>query len=126
MLEIAPGWRLDIDRGPNWLFVTVREPGQNAWDTPPLAERLWALLQAHLVDRLILELGEIKVLNSYLLGQLVLLHKQICTHGGVMRLSGLSQSNQEVLHLFRLDDRFPHYCTREEAILGCYCPEHSR
>ena len=65
-----------------------------------------------------LELDEVELLHSYLVGQLVLLHKRISTHGGVMRVCGLSPGNQQVLHLCRLEGRFPHYEDREHAVLG--------
>lgn len=126
MVEMAPGWQVDVDHGPNWLFVKVKQSDEAVWDTPPLAEQLWALLREHFVDRLVLELDELEVLTSYLVGQLVLLHKRICSGGGIMRVSGLSQRNQEVLRVCRLDGRFPRYPTRQEAVLGSCRPRQPR
>jgi anti-anti-sigma regulatory factor len=118
MAEIAPGWQLDVGRESDWLWVKLRNLDQNASGTSSLAEGLWEVLQQHAVYRLVLELDEIPVLYTRLIGQLVLLHKRLCVHGGAMRLCGLSAHNQEVLHLCRLDDRFPPYTTREDALLG--------
>jgi anti-anti-sigma factor len=118
MQETLAGWQLDVDRGPDWLFVKIRCPGQGQWDPPPLAERLWTMLQEHLVERMVLELDEIPVLSSRLIGQLVLLYKRISARGGVMRLSGLSPENQQVLRVCRLDERFASYHNRDEAVRG--------
>ena len=119
MLETLAGWELDVDRGPNWLFVKIRGPEQHTSDAPPLADRLWVLLQDHLANRVVLELDEIGILSSHLLGQLSLLRQRICEAGGTMRLCGLSPHNHDVLHFCRLDEQFPHYENREEAVLGC-------
>ncbi|MHC4178896.1 MAG: STAS domain-containing protein [Planctomycetota bacterium] len=118
MLEIAPGWKSDVDRESDWLLVKLRRPDQNATHTPPLAEALWELLQRDSTHRLVLELDQIEVLNTYLIGQLVLLHKRICVQGGALRLCGLTPHNQEVIQLCGLDDRFAPYRSREEAVLG--------
>jgi anti-anti-sigma factor len=122
MVEIAPGWELDVDREPNWLLVKLRSPDPTASDPSSLAEALWELLQQHRTDHLVLELDQMPVLYTSLIGQLVLLHKRLCVHGGAMRLCGLSPHNQEVLHICRLDDRFPPYRTREDAVLGRCIP----
>jgi hypothetical protein len=51
-------------------------------------------------------------------GQLVLLHKRLATHDGVLRLSGVSDGNQNVLRVCRLESRFPQYHTRADAVHG--------
>lgn len=124
VLETLSGWELDVDRGPGWLFVKIRCPNQDPWDPPPLADRLWRMLQEHFVDRVVLQLDEIEILSSRLLGQLVMLYKRIGSNGGVMRLCGLSPENREVLRVCRLDERFACYRNREEAVLGGYSPAH--
>lgn len=118
MLQIAPGWHLEVERGPDWLYVRLRRPDAEADDTPPLAERLWWLLEEHFTRRLILELDELDVLCSYLIGQLVLLHKRIVVNGGMLRICGLSEDNQQVLRIARLGGRFPAYPDRHAAIMG--------
>ena len=126
MIEAISGWELDVDRGPNWLFVKVRGTKESLPDTSRLAERVWVLLQEHFADRLILELDEIGFVSSSFLGQIVLLHKRIASRGGLMRLCGLSPQAQEVLHCCRLDERFSYYPNREEAVMGSYRPRQPR
>jgi len=118
MIELAPGWTVDVERGPDWLIVRLHSPPGGEAEGTPLAETLYDLLEQHLAHRMVVELDELQILCSYLVGQLVLLHKRIYTHGGVLRLSGVSDNNQEVLRACRLDSRFPQFRNRLDAVLG--------
>jgi anti-anti-sigma factor len=125
MVQIAEGWELDVERGPDWLFVRPHYVSPQATDTPPLAEQIWSILEQNFTNRLVLELDQLPFLHSYLIGQLVWLHKRIHTQGGIMRISGLSTPNQEVLRICQLDGRFPQYPNREDAVMG-YRPTQPR
>jgi anti-anti-sigma factor len=118
MLATAPCCELDVERGPDWLFVRVRNLDLEESDSPLLADRLWRLMQQHFTHRLVLELNEVEVLDSFLIGQLIELYRRIEEHDGVMRLCGLSAHNRQVLHACRLDDRLLPYCDRQEAVMG--------
>ncbi|NQU20795.1 MAG: STAS domain-containing protein [Candidatus Nealsonbacteria bacterium] len=118
MLAIAPGWELGVERGPDWLLVKVKSVDEDAVNAPPLADEIWSLLQCHFTYRLVLELDQIHLLNSHLVGQLVSLYKRIREHDGVMRLCGLSDFNRQVLQMCRLDDRFAPCRDRKEAVMG--------
>jgi hypothetical protein len=119
MIQLAPGWELDVDRGPDWLFVRVRCPDLPMDDLPPLADAIWRLMTQHFCYRLVLELNEVRLLHSRLLGQLVLLHKRLANHeGGMLRVCGLSPQNRSVLEMSRLERRFPNYENREQAVMG--------
>lgn len=120
MNAVAPGWDLDVQRGPDWLLVKIKSQ-DGATAEPPLADGLWGLLERHFTYRVVLELDQVDVLNSYLIGQLVRLYRLICDHDGVMRLCGLSPHNLDVLRTCRLDDRFMSYRDREEAVMGACC-----
>ena len=95
MLTVAQGYAFDIERGPDWLLVRVRNVGAPNTETPPLAERLWTLLQQHLTHRLVLELDQVASLDENMLGQLAQLGRRIEQHDGVLRLCGLSPRNRE-------------------------------
>ena len=116
MISVAPGWELSWEGTRDWLFVKIRRNGAEADGAPPLAQQIWDLAEQASVFQLVLELDEIDVLFSYLIGQLIMLHKRVWAKGGKIRLCGLSQRNQETLYLCRLDDRFPSYPTRQEAV----------
>jgi anti-sigma B factor antagonist len=126
MIQLAPGWNLEVERGPDWLFVRLHCLPENIWESPPLAETLWSLVEQHFTYRLVLECNELQLLHTMLLGQLVLLHKRLNVHGGTLRLWGLSQQNRDVLRSCRLDSRFPVFASRGEAVLGQVLPNKPR
>ncbi len=123
MLAIAPGWELEVQRGPDWLLVKVKGPEESSLQTPPLADALWSLLERHFTYRLVLELDQVNVMGSSLIGQLLQLYKRIREHDGVMRLCGLSAYNVDVLRTCNLDERFLPYQDRKEAVRGCRRPK---
>jgi len=126
MLSTIPGCRFEVDRGPDWLLVKVAELDKSASDPPPLAEGIWSLLQQHFTYRLVLELEQVGVLNSWLIGQLITLYKRVRKHDGVMRLCGLSAYNRQVLRTCRLDERFAAYQDRRDAVMAGSAPTRPR
>jgi anti-anti-sigma factor len=122
MLAIAPGWEVEVQRGPDWLLVKVLADPQGQQSHEPeageLASGIWDLMQRHFAHRLVLEMDQVGLLNSHLIGQLICLYKQIRENDGVMRICGLSPHNLRVLRTCRLDDRFLPYNDRQEAVLG--------
>ena len=118
-MALTYGWDVEVDRGPDWLFVRIHPPEDLLHgDESHLAERLWEMLQQGFSHRLVLELDQIHMLSTYLVGQLVLLHKRIGAHGGTMRICGLSPRCAEVLRIHRLADRLYPYENRTEAVMG--------
>ena len=115
MVQVARGWDLDVERGPDWLFVRPHAPAN--LDDASLAEQVWGLLEQNFTNRLVLELDEIRYLSSSIIGQLVLLYKRIHTHQGMMRICGLSPRNEAVLALCRLGPMMPNYADRTEAVM---------
>jgi anti-anti-sigma factor len=126
MSAIAPGWILTVERGPDSLWVHVGRPEPSSCDTPPLADEIWSLMERHLAHRLVLELEEVELLHSYLLGQLVALAKRVRDSGGMLRLSGVSELNQGVLERHGLAGLFAMYPNRPEAVMGAFRPTHPR
>jgi anti-anti-sigma factor len=118
MITLAPGWQMEVERGPDWLFVRLDHLEEKFDDSPQLAEKIWDLMQQHFTNRVVLEMQALPILSSYLIGQLVLLHKRVTTHGGLMRLCGLSEETRDALRMMHLADRFPHYPDRTEAVRG--------
>jgi anti-anti-sigma factor len=126
MLAVAPGCELEVERGPDWLMVRVRSLDDASSESAPLADQLWSLMERHLAHRLLLELDQLQVLNSCLIGQLVRLHRMVSDHGGLVRLCGLSPYNRRVLRTCHLDEVFLPYASRQEAILGSSHPRQPR
>ena len=115
-IDIVEGWGLDVETELDWLCVTVRCQDGHTWETPPLAELIWEIVAQFSTHQLVVELHEVAVLHSLLIGQMVLLHKRITSKGGIMRFAGLSRHNQEALDVAKLGDRFPWYKNRDDAV----------
>jgi anti-anti-sigma factor len=122
LLELAPEWTLDIDRGPDWLFIRLR-PSHGDMGEFPLAEMIWQKLEQCFCYRVVLELDDVTMLRSWIIGELVRLHKRVMTQGGMMRLSGLSSANEAVLRICRMNERFPAYRNRTDAVMGYRPPQ---
>jgi hypothetical protein len=124
-LDLAPGWAVELDRGPGWLFVRLKGDDPSDMQEIDLADRVWKLLEQEFGHRIVVELDDIGLLRSQLIGELVHLHKLVCEHHGVMRVSGLSDRNYEVLRTNRLHHRFPRFQSRTDAVMG-YRPSQPR
>ena len=118
MLAVVPGCELEVQRGPDLLFVRVKNLDPAGSESTSLADRIWSVLEQHFVYRLVLELDEVPLLDSSLIDQLIDLSWRIERHGGVLRLCGLSSSNCCILHACRLDERLPPYRNSQEAVMG--------
>jgi anti-anti-sigma factor len=115
-------WDLDIDRGPDWVFVRLRPAHDGGTEENTLAAHVWSMLEQSFTYRLVLELESIDLLQSCLIAQLVMLSKRIHSHGGMLRLCGLSAVNQQVLHVCRLEGCLPNYENRGDAVMGAHRP----
>jgi len=113
MEALQSSLEMEVERGPDWLFVRLRGD-----EFEQVAEQLWDLLDKHFIYRLVLEMDEMKIFRSHLMGQLVMLQKRVLQHGGALRLCGLSAECQAALHFCRLDYALPNFPTRENAIYG--------
>jgi len=118
MLKTAAGWKLDVDRGPDWLLVKVRRADAEMSHPLSLADLLWQVLERHLTYRLVLELDPAEEIDDDDVDQLLELHERINHHGGLMRVCGLSPRSQRLLHERRLADWFVAYGDRDEAMQG--------
>ena len=117
-VHIVDGLELNVDRGPNWLFVKLRAKNKPLAEVPQIAEKLWSISSRHFIYRLVLELEELDELRSGLMGQLVLLQERLGQCGGALRICGLSPECEETLHNCHLDTALPNHATRTEAVMG--------
>jgi len=118
LLELAPEWSLAIDRGPDWLFIRLQPPREGDTGEIALAEMVWKKLEQCFCYRVVIELDDVKFLRSWMVGQLVRLQKRVTTQGGMLRVCGLSAASEDVLRISRLDERFPAYRNRTDAVMG--------
>ena len=119
MPAVVERCELGVERGPGWLFIKLDNIASDPFESDRLDERIWSLLEKHLIYRVVLEMDDVEVLGSQLVSQLLRLCRKIHRHGGVIRLSGLSRHNQKVLQACSLSDRFPACRDRVEAVMGC-------
>jgi hypothetical protein len=98
MVVISPGWDLDVERGPDWLIVGIRCGHENEWDSPPLAEGVWHLLEQSFTHRVVVDLSQVSMLHTWLIGQLVQLQRRIGVHEGVRRDAGLRPDRSQPRH----------------------------
>lgn len=108
-------WGIDVDRGPDWLFVRLH-PSKN--EPADVAERLWSVADRHFIYRIVLEMDDVDIMPSRLMGQLVMLHKRVLNHDGALRLCGVSSDCWESLHVCRLDQALPTFENRDDAVRG--------
>jgi anti-anti-sigma regulatory factor len=117
-VHVVDGLELNVDRGPNWLFVKLRTKASPHVAFPHIAEKLWSIASRHFIYRLVLELEELEELPSGMMGQLVLLQERLAQCGGALRICGLSPECEETLHSFQLSSALLNHATREEAVMG--------
>ena len=116
--QALAGFRLNVDRGPNWLFVKLRPQRHFAEDIPHVADELWAIASRHFIYRVVLELDELRQLPDDLVDQLVILQERLAQCDGSLRICGLSAECARKLREVHLDAALPNYATRQAALLG--------
>jgi anti-anti-sigma factor len=115
MADMREDWDVEVDRGPDWLFVRLH-PGDN--EPKGVADKLWSIADRHFVYRLVLEMDDVDLLPSWLMGQLVMLQKRVLQRDGALRLCRLSDDCARALRFCRLDQALPTYENREDAVKG--------
>jgi hypothetical protein len=115
---MSSNWNLNVERGPNWLFVKATCGDVGYLRLSSLAEQLRWLLEQHFTNRLVLELDQIDLPLSDLNRQLELLDEWVRAHNGLVRLCGLSPDCATVLQGCGLGDQFPVYRNRRDAVFG--------
>jgi len=118
MIDLHLGWKLHVDRSPDWIFCRLTADQPHLGGEPLLAQAIVDEAKAAGVSRAIFEIDDSVMLVSYLVGQVVSLHKRFLIEGGVFRICGFSTLNYDVLRTLHLADRFPNYRDREAAVLG--------
>jgi len=117
MVTVCSDWPVEVERGPNWLFVRLLPGDGDRAPANGLAEALWALLDKHFIYRLVLELDDTPLISSELVEQIRQLRAWIDQRGGRLRLCGAGDQVRAALQDFGVD---PLNCcgSRNEALLG--------
>ena len=62
-IPCACGWELEVDRGPDWLFIRPRCAAHAPHDALEFSEQVWTLVEQSFTHRLVLELTETAVVE---------------------------------------------------------------
>jgi anti-anti-sigma regulatory factor len=122
MVDLAPGWKTELERGPDWLYVKLYGPYGKRADAAGLAESLCMLMHQDRVRRMVLELDGLSELPTDFLQELFQLLELIDDDGGLLRLCGLCKRHREVLQRRDFAHRFTPFRTRNDAVLGLHRP----
>jgi hypothetical protein len=121
-VQLAPGWSMELEHGPEWLFVKLFGPEDDDAESAGLAECLLLLLQEELTQRLVLELDAVDVVDEEFLGELLQLYDRLESAGGLLRLCGIASHQQPLLRDFDGICRLPYFRDRHEAVMGFFRP----
>jgi anti-anti-sigma factor len=100
------------------LFVKLHTPPKAGRDAHDLADEVLHTMEQHFTKRVVLEMDELQLLHSGLIGQLVQLQRKIASDGGTLRVCGLSDAGRAALHATRLDRQLGCCTDRTEAVMG--------
>jgi hypothetical protein len=126
MQATAAGYELDVERGPEWLLIRVRNVDPAELDAWALTNHIWSVLRQHFTYRLVLELQELPSLSDELIERLIELRSRVDAHEGTMRLCGLSSKNRQVMHACHGDEQLHPYRDRQDAVVGTQWPSQPR
>ena len=119
-VDLAPGWKTELDRGPDWLIVILYGPEGEDADASGMAESLSSLMQQELKHRLLLELEHVHEIPRDLVAELLLLRDELDHAGAVLRVCGMLPEHESMLQ--QNGSQLPIFPDREAAILGFYRP----
>lgn len=120
MIALTAGWEIETERGPGCLIIRLK-PGDESQAPDDLADTIVRLMEEHFCYRVIIELDEVRLVDSRLLGQLVKLVRLVQNRDGLVRLCGLSPFNRQLVALSGLEKVLPAYGDRRHAIMACDC-----
>jgi len=118
MTSVTEGLDLDVDRGPNWLFVKLQPSRRAVLESPHVADEVWSISKRHFIYRLVLDLEQLESFPEGMMGQIALLQERLVRQGGALRLCGLSPACEAVVQQCQLDKALPNHASREDAVLG--------
>ena len=121
-VDLAPGWKTELDRGPDWLFVKLYGPNGNCADATGMAESLGMMMQQELKGRLLLEMEEVYEMPQDFVEELILLRDELEKQGSMLRLCGMAIEHEVILGRHDPSRRLTPFRDREEAVMGFYRP----
>ncbi len=88
-------------------------------DTHELHERVWTITRSGPCN-VVLDLADVRLLDSCGIGQLVQLHNRVRESGGLFSLANVEHRLKGLLQMVGLLRVFPVFDSREEAMTACW------
>ena len=118
LLKLVEGWNAELNQGPNWLVVRLSNATSPSASSAPLADALWTVMRQQFTQRLVIDLDQIPLVESYMISELLRLQTRIRSEGGLLRLCGVSEQIQNALRVSKLGGQLPQYQTPVDAMKG--------
>lgn len=110
------GVALEVERGPDWLFVRVA--GGPTGGSADLTASVWETIREHGASRVVLELDHIDMIDEALGGVIGELGTRVRDAGGLIRICGLTEPKLTRLRRVAAAASVPHFDTRGDAVGG--------
>jgi MFS superfamily sulfate permease-like transporter len=104
-----------VERGPDWLFVTLDPPSASRAD---LADGVCRVVQESMAHRVVLEFDHVEAVDERLARAIERIGARVRDDGGLVRICGLSGDNLSRLRAVSSATLLPHFGTRAEAVGG--------
>lgn len=104
-----------VERGPDWLFVTLDSPSASRAD---LAEGVCRIVQESMAHRVVLEFDQVEAVDERLARAIERIGARVRDDGGLVRICGLSGDNLSRLRAVSSATSLPHFGSRAEAVGG--------
>jgi hypothetical protein len=117
-VHVVDGLELNVDRGPNWLFVKLRPKKTSRGKVPHIADKLWSISSRHFIYRLVVELDDPECVPPGWMDELSDLQKRLAECGGALRIAGATPERDEPPASGYLECALSNTATRAEAVKG--------
>jgi hypothetical protein len=104
------GAMVEVERGPDWLFVQVGDPCGG------LTESVWETIREHGASRVVLELDRVERVDEALGEVIATIGTRVRDAGGLIRICGLSPAKLSQLRSVAVATCVPHFDSRGEAV----------
>jgi hypothetical protein len=117
-VHVVDGLEMNVDRGPNWLFVKLRNKKAPRAAVPQLADKLWSISTRHFIYRLVVEVDDLEKIPAGWMDELADLQHRLTECGGALRICGMAPEREQPLASGYLDCALSNSATRVEAVMG--------
>jgi anti-anti-sigma regulatory factor len=108
------GVALEVERGPDWLFVQMGDSCDGA--RSGLTESVWETIREHGASRVVLELDRVERVDEALGEVIATIGARVRDAGGLIRICGLSPTKLSQLRSVAAVTGVPHFASRGEAV----------